>query len=73
MNEENVVKCNNEECGMHYGYSQEQTACPFCNTSYKVSEEKVAEKPKVKKLVVKTEKESFKMWNDDSEESSDKK
>lgn len=61
-NTERVVKCGNEQCGLHYGYSEAQTACPFCHTEHGKAEEKIIIEPKKKKLTVKTQKESFKMW-----------
>ncbi len=63
--EEKVVKCDSEQCGLHFGYSEENTKCPFCHTPYKAVEEKTAVKPKERKVPVKTEKESFKIWKDD--------
>lgn len=68
---EKVVKCDNKQCGLHFGYSEKKTKCPFCKTEYV---ETVGEKPasfteasaakKEKKEVAKTRKESFKIWKD---------
>lgn len=61
-----VVKCNNEQCGLHFMHTQTDTECPFCHTEYSAVEEKKVEvRPKERKVPVKTEKESFKIWKDD--------
>lgn len=68
METEKVVKCKNDKCGLHFGYSEKQTKCPFCHTEYiynKVKEKSAdEEKPTVQKGTAKTQKESFKMWKD---------
>ena len=53
---EKVVKCKN--CDLHFGYSEKQTKCPFCYTEYG------EEKTEVKKITVRTQKNSFKRWRD---------
>lgn len=58
-NTEKVVKCG--QCDKYFGHSETNTKCPFCHTEY---EEKIAEKPREKKLTVKTQKESFKIWKE---------
>lgn len=40
------------------------TNCPFCQTPYVVAIEKPEVKQKERKVPVKTEKESFKIWKD---------
>lgn len=76
---EKVVKCSNQQCGLHFGYSEKKTKCPFCRTEYaeaveEVSkprviriqtdtESKVSDDSKEKKATTKTRKESFRMWN----------
>lgn len=57
-NIEKVVKCN--KCRLYFGHTEKETKCPFCKTEYG----EVEEKPKEKKLVVKTQKDSFKIWKD---------
>lgn len=60
-----VVKCNG--CALHFMYTQKAKKCPFCHTPYVGGvAEKVEEKPKEKKVAVKSQnqKESFKMWKD---------
>ena len=66
---EKVVKCDNEQCGLYFGYSEKKTKCPFCHTPHNTVEEK--DKPphldisgggKDKKVTAKTPKESFKVW-----------
>ena len=54
---------------LHFMYTAKALKCPFCHTYYsEVLVAKVAEKPKDlpaqtgKKVAVKTQKESFKMW-----------
>ena len=59
---EKVVKCDNERCGLYFGYSEKKTKCPFCYTPYNAVEEKTAEKPKEKRIPVKSRKETFKIW-----------
>lgn len=56
---EKVVKCNG--CGKYFGYSEKKTKCPFCHAEYgEVVEGKTEEKKEAKK----TQKKSFKIWND---------
>ena len=59
-----VVKCT--KCDLYFTYTEEYTKCPFCTTVYaKVEEKPVEEKPKDKKVTIKTRKDSkdsFKMW-----------
>ena len=61
--EEKVVKCRSKQCGLFFGYSEVDTTCPFCHTPYRAEEAKIAEKPKEKKVRVRSQKESFKMWS----------
>lgn len=58
---EQVVKCS--ACGQHFMHTEVDTKCPFCHAEYV---EVVKEKIVPKKLVVKTRKESFKMWDGDT-------
>ena len=59
-NMEKVVKCN--KCGQYFMHTEKNIKCPFCHTEYgKTVGEKTKEKPKEKKLVVKTQKNSFKI------------
>ena len=60
-----VVKCSNSQCAQHFMYTQEDTKCPFCHTEYGKVEERIEERPKERKLTVKTQKESFKIWKED--------
>ncbi len=60
-----VVKCTNEQCGQHFMHTETDTACPFCHTPYV---EVVVESPKERKVPVKHQKESFKMWKESSSE-----
>lgn len=60
--EEKVVKCN--KCEKYFGHTEKDTKCPFCHSEYVIVEEKSGEKPKAKKLIMKTQKESFKIWGD---------
>ena len=57
--QEKVVKCKNDTCGLHFGYSEKQTKCPFCHTKYG---EVIEEETKARKVPVKSKKESFKIW-----------
>lgn len=57
-----VVRCKNEECALHFMLTEKATKCPFCKTEYGEAGEKVVEK----KLTVKTQKESFKIWKERS-------
>lgn len=46
-------------------HTKEDTKCPFCNTEYiEVVEKKPEEKPKERKVTVKNQKESFKIWKE---------
>lgn len=56
-NTNKVVKCKNSQCKLFFRYTEKDTKCPFCKTEYL----KVEEKPKEKKLTVKTQKDSFKI------------
>ncbi len=47
-----VVKCNSNQCGKHFMYTKEDTKCPFCHTEHS----------EAKKITIKTQKESFKVW-----------
>jgi hypothetical protein len=72
--QEKVVKCKNDICGLHFGYSENKTRCPFCHTEYNKVEEKTKspltsfnktqDKPlgAGKKIAAKTQKVSFKIW-----------
>jgi len=68
METEKVVKCKNDKCGLHFGYSEKQTKCPFCHTQYGKVEEKTVSSAEAsaakeeKKKAAKTQKESFKIW-----------
>ncbi len=53
---EKVVKCNG--CGQYFGHTEKKTKCPFCHVEYGETKEK----PKEKEVVVKTQKDSFKIW-----------
>ena len=57
-----VVKCG--RCEQHFMYTEKAVACPFCHTPYVEVEEKSVgeEKNKVRKVAVKTQKDSFKIW-----------
>ncbi|OHB08871.1 MAG: hypothetical protein A3I19_01035 [Candidatus Zambryskibacteria bacterium RIFCSPLOWO2_02_FULL_38_13] len=65
-----VVKCKNDKCGQHFMHTEKNTKCPFCHTEYGEAEEKPTveeksvneEKPKARKVAVKTQKDSFKIW-----------
>lgn len=50
-----VVKCN--KCELHFGYTEEDTKCPFCQTEYgekiEVNEKSQAVE-KVEKEIIKT-------------------
>jgi len=59
MEKETVVKC--KKCGKYFGQTKEDPKCRFCNTGY----DQVDEESAVKKLKVKTQKESFTIWKDD--------
>ena len=65
---EKVVKCRNKKCGLYFGHSEKNTKCPFCKTEYDKAEEKPASSAeasaakKEKKLTVKIQKDSFKIW-----------
>jgi len=66
--QEKVVKCKNDKCGLHFGYSEKQTKCPFCHTQFGKVEEKTSARGgsasggEEKKGAAKTRKESFKIW-----------
>ena len=72
--QEKVVKCKNDKCGLHFGYSEKKTKCPFCYAEYVKVEEKpenlsapagaLAGGQASKKGTTKTQKESFKIWKD---------
>lgn len=55
-----VVKCH--KCDKYFNHTEQDTKCPFCHTEYSQDEEKTKKKPKERKVVVKTQKESFKIW-----------
>lgn len=64
---EKVVKC--KKCDLYFGHSEKNTKCPFCHTEYGRVEEKTASfaeasaAKKDKKGDTKTQKNSFKIWN----------
>ncbi len=59
---ETVVKCGT--CDNHFGHSEIKTKCPFCKAEYVEVKEKPKDLPAQagRKVPVKTQKESFKMW-----------
>jgi Zn finger protein HypA/HybF involved in hydrogenase expression len=65
MNEEKqrVVKCTS--CDNFFGYAENSKKCPFCHTAYGEVVEDPKE-PKMRKVPVKTQKDSFKIWKEDA-------
>lgn len=61
-NKEKVVRCG--KCDKYFVHTKENPKCPFCHTDYDKVEEKPKEKTKEKKVVVKSQKDSFKIWKD---------
>ena len=65
MEKETVVKC--KRCDSYFGYTQGDPKCKFCHTEYGEVEEETR-KIKVtteRKVPVKPQKESFKIWKDE--------
>ena len=64
-NMDKVVKCISDKCGQYFMHTEKNTKCPFCHTEYaETAGEKTKEKPMEKKVVAKTQKDSFKIWKD---------
>lgn len=59
------MKCNNDGCQKHFMFTEKDTKCPFCSSEYRGAKgAKEIKGAKERKLSVRSEEGSFKIWKE---------